>query len=101
MSPKKRPRQFWQIRQFSYFCAQQKQTGESCLPLNFHLSIFNSISAFQRESAGTGATMLTGCFDTGWINSALRECRLMPPSGLERGKPYFKSPLMGHPIFAN
>lgn len=23
------------------------------------------------------------------------------PSGLERGKPYFKSPLIGHPIFAS
>ena len=66
---------------------------------NFHLFICSI--AFQRESAGTGATMLTGCFDTGWMNSALRECRQMPPSGLERGKPYFKSPLIGHPILAS
>ncbi len=55
---------------------------------NFHLFICSI--AFQRESAGTGATMLTGCFNTGWMNSALRECRLMPPSGLEQGKAVFQ-----------
>ena len=27
-----------------------------------------------------------------------RACRQMPPSGLERGAPYFRSPLMGQPM---
>ena len=42
--------------------------------------------------------------ETEWtrvIERGLRACKQILPSGLERGKPYFKSPLIGHPIFAS
>ena len=78
-------------------------------PKGFHIyQIFININyyrstdnAFHKLSSGTGATIRTFSFETGWINSALRACKLMPPSLLERSKPYFRSPLIGHPIFAN
>ena len=60
-----------------------------------------SVRARQRLSLGTGAVMLIGSLLTGCMNSMLRACSDMPPSGLERGAPYFKSPLIGHPIDAN
>ena len=56
---------------------------------------------FQRLPSGAGAIKSISSFDTGWMKRILRACRQMLPSGLERGKPYFRSPLMGHPIFAN
>ena len=40
-------------------------------------------------------------FDTGCTNSTLCERREILPSALLRGEPYFRSPLIGHPILAN
>ena len=55
---------------------------------NFHLFICSI--AFQRESAGTGATMLTGCFDTGWMNSALRGMQADAAVRIRTGKTVFQ-----------
>ena len=55
----------------------------------------------HRLSSGIGLTMLIGSFETGCMNSTLRASSDMLPSGLLRRAPYFKSPLIGHPIFAN
>ena len=50
---------------------------------------------------GRGATRSIASLDTGCTKRTRRACRQMLPSGLERGNPYIKSPLMGHPILAN
>ena len=55
----------------------------------------------HRFSFGNGASTLIFCLLTGWINSTLRANSEMLPSGLERLAPYFRSPRMGQPIFAN
>ena len=56
---------------------------------------------FQRLSSGKGDSTLIFSLETGCMNSTLRDISDILPSGFERGAPYFKSPLMGHPIAAN
>ena len=58
-------------------------------------------NACHKASAGTGASTHTGCLLTGWTNSTRRAINEMLPSGLLRRAPYFRSPLMGHPMAAN
>ena len=41
-------------------------------------------------------SLVTGC-----INSNFLACKLIPPSGLERGEPYFKSPFIEVPFLDN
>lgn len=53
---------------------------------------------FHKFPSGRGASSSISSFETGCMNRTLRACRQMLPSGLERGEPYFKSPLIGHPI---
>ena len=53
------------------------------------------------ESSGSGASTAICCFDTGCVNSTCLDISEMLPSGLLRGAPYFKSPLIGQPIAAN
>ena len=45
--------------------------------------------------------MSTPSLLTGWTNLILWEWRHIPPSGLERGAPYLRSPLIGHPMADN
>ena len=45
-----------------------------------------------------GATTSISSLRTGWVNFIWRECSEMLPSGFERGAPYFKSPLITHPM---
>lgn len=52
---------------------------------------------FQVE--GTGASIVRGSFFTGCMKVILREWSEIPPSGFERGAPYLRSPLIGHPRF--
>ena len=47
---------------------------------------------------GEAYMFLSAPSETGCTNRTLLACRQMLPSGLERGEPYFKSPLIGHPI---
>lgn len=76
-----------------------KRSHSLFIPTGIH---HQSISKpFHRFPSGTGAVKSISSFDTGWMKRTLRACRQMLPSGLERGNPYFKSPLIGHPIFAN
>ena len=64
--------------------------------------IIPSDSAFQSASpAGTGAMISTDRPETGCVKAMRRACRLIPPSGLERSAPYFRSPLIGQPMCAN
>lgn len=65
---------------------KKKRIGKNCYTISKKKS--------QSGSTGGSATTCTFSPDTGCTNEMLRECRLMPPSGLERGKPYFKSPLI-------
>lgn len=44
---------------------------------------------------------MTVSFDTGCTNSIRLDISEMLPSGLLRGAPYFKSPLIGHPMAAS
>ena len=53
------------------------------------------------QDTGTGAVTTTSVFFTGWMKLTLREWRQIPPSALERGAPYFRSPLMTQPMFAS
>ena len=53
------------------------------------------------QEAGTGASRKTSVFFTGWMKRMERAWREMPPSGLERGAPYLRSPLMGQPMWAS
>ena len=53
------------------------------------------------ESSGSGASTAICSFDTGCVNSTCRDISEMLPSGLLRGAPYFRSPLIGQPIAAN
>ena len=50
------------------------------------------------QEAGTGASRKSSVFFTGWMKRMERAWREMPPSGLERGAPYLRSPLMGQPM---
>ena len=52
---------------------------------------------FQED--GTGASIVIFSFFTGCMREILLACRDIPPSGFERGAPYFRSPFMGEPIF--
>lgn len=54
--------------------------------------------ACQSVSSGRGDSMQMFSFETGWTNSTRWLSRLMLPSGLERGAPYFRSPFMGQSI---
>mgnify|MGYP007113998951 CR=1 FL=1 len=56
---------------------------------------------FHKESSGTGAVTSTTCLETGCIKCICLACSDIPPSGLERFAPYFKSPFIGEPIFAS
>ena len=53
------------------------------------------------QEAGTGASRKISVFFTGWMKRMERAWRDMPPSGLERGAPYLRSPLMGQPMCAS
>ena len=55
----------------------------------------------QIVSSGGGAITWTGAPPTGWGNMISCECRQIPPSALERGNPYFRSPLMCTPQAAS
>ena len=59
------------------------------------------MNPFHKFPSGRGASSSISSLETGCMNRTLRACRQMLPSGLERGEPYFKSPLIGHPILAN
>lgn len=54
------------------------------------------LSAGQDD--GTGASMVRCSFFTGCVNVILLAWREMPPSGLERGAPYLRSPFIGQPM---
>ena len=56
---------------------------------------------FQITSSGVGAIMVKASLETGCVKLSFRAWRWIPPSGLLRSKPYFKSPLMGEPIADN
>lgn len=62
---------------------------------------YSGANSLKRLSSGKGASTEIKVFDTGWTNSTLCAKREMLPSGLLRLAPYFKSPLIGHPIAAN
>ena len=55
-------------------------------------------SSRHTRSSGVGASMTSGCRDTGCVSSTRRASSEMLPSGLLRLSPYFRSPLTGHPI---
>ena len=59
------------------------------------------IIACHKLSLGTGLSTYIFSLDTGCMNSTLRANNDMLPSGLLRRAPYFKSPFIGQPIFAN
>ena len=48
-----------------------------------------------------GSSRRTFCLLTGCMNSMECDCSEIPPSGLERLAPYFRSPLIGQPMFAS
>ena len=56
-------------------------------------------NAQRLSSFGTGAVTTIRSRRTGWMKSTRYEWSEMPPSGFERRAPYFKSPLIGQPIF--
>jgi hypothetical protein len=67
-------------------------------------SFFYKIESIKRDHispSGKWAVITTFSFFTGCINSSLRAKRLIPPSSFDLGKPYLRSPLTGHPIFAS
>lgn len=55
----------------------------------------------QISVSGNGASQEIGSLETGCTNSTWRESRLILPSGLLRGAPYLRSPLIGQPILAS
>ena len=55
----------------------------------------------QISVSGKGASQEIGSLETGCTNSTWRESRLILPSGLLRGAPYLRSPLIGQPILAS
>ena len=56
---------------------------------------------FQILLFGGFATISIFDFETGWIKFTFLECRCILPSLLDLGYPYFKSPLIGYPIWDN
>lgn len=63
--------------------------------LNYFLKLFHKLSS------GNGATTLIIFLDTGCTKDTLRANNDILPSGLLRFAPYFRSPLIGQPIFDN
>ena len=57
-------------------------------------------NATTRQMA-QGASIERYASVTGWVNSARRACNPILASGLERLAPYFRSPLMMHPMCAS
>ena len=74
------------------------QIRHSRQPENDYLSFWKLC---HKLPSGTGASTSISCLDTGWTKRTRRACRQMLPSGLLRGAPYFRSPLIGQPILAN
>ena len=74
------------------------QIRHSRRPGNDYLSFWKLC---HKLPSGTGASTSISCLDTGWTKRTRRACRQMLPSGLLRGAPYFRSPLIGQPILAN
>jgi len=74
--------------------------GVLCLTyiLDKKISFYISQAFHMASFCGTGAVIFISSLLTGWMNSSILACRLMPPSGLERGAPYFRSPFIGTPI---
>ncbi len=58
-------------------------------------------TSFQTVSSGKGASTSISFLDTGWTNCIRRACKQILPLGLLRWAPYFKSPFIGHPKWAN
>ena len=85
----------------SYFLNRTRpglQIRHSRRPGNDYLSFWKLC---HKLPSGTGASTSISCLDTGWTKRTRRACRQMLPSGLLRGAPYFRSPLIGQPILAN
>jgi len=61
----------------------------------------NYIHAFQTLSSGGGAVSWSISFFTGCIKESLLACKWILPSLLLRSEPYFKSPLIAHPMAAS
>ena len=55
----------------------------------------------REDMESLGAVMVMGRWETGCSKERERAWREMLPSGLERGAPYLRSPLMGHPMCAS
>lgn len=53
------------------------------------------------QSGGTGAVTEISFLLTGWMNPICLAINDMPPSLLERGAPYLRSPLMQQPMPAS
>gem|GEM_PF-3318068 len=74
------------------------ETKEIEFILDENISFYISQAFHMASFCGTGAVIFISSLLTGWMNSSILACRLMPPSGLERGAPYFRSPFIGTPI---
>ena len=72
-------------------------------PIAFCLKLiilpYTFLNACQRASSGSGAVTFIVSLLTGCTNSIYLERRQIEPSLLLRGEPYFRSPLIGEPIF--
>ena len=82
---------------------EKEKEKKERLPLTYYRQplFYKNLNPFHKFPSGTGASSSISSFETGWTNLICRAWRQILPSGLERGEPYFKSPLIGHPIFAN
>ena len=71
-------------------------------PIEKIYSFIPSENTFQSGSFKGGfAVMVIISWLTGCLKVIERACKLIPPPSFERGKPYFRSPLIGQPILAN
>ena len=80
---------------------EPRQKGVKEMSENVNDTIYNGAKPRHKGVSGSGAIIRMGAPETGCVKRIRRACRQMEPSGLERGAPYFKSPLMGQPMAAS
>ena len=87
----------------SYFCHTMRthQWLSQFFSYIIHQITADANASHRQSWGGRGASTTIFSFETGCTKATLRASKQMLPSGLLRLAPYLRSPLIGHPIFAN
>ena len=84
-----------------FFSSEKKKSDSEFIFFLFRIHFTFSSKYCHKGSRGTGATISSISFLTGCTNRTRLACREMEDTLLLLPKPYFKSPFIGQPMWAN